>query len=387
MDAGGSNPARLTDNVGFNGQAVWSPDGGRIAFRCGGDICTINTDGTNFVRLPSDPLEAPNRPYGLDPALAVMETGGAVSRIAAGISGLPPAWSPDGGRLAFVGGTPSWYSGRCYLDEGQAHPADDFCMAMYDIYVVNADGTGLTAIASGGNPDWFAPLPGRPIAMFTSQCDGSTCHFDASASFDLDGGITSYVWQFGDGTSGSGAIANHTYSTGRSYTVTLTVTDDAATPGLVRRNIYANAPPVASFTVVCTGPTCTFNALGSSDPDGAVTTYFWNFGDTHNGYGPTPTHVYGTGTFAATLFVVDDGGAWDIQSQSITVGNSPPVASFTSACSLLTCSFNASGSSDADGSIASYAWNFGDGTTGSGANSEPHVRDGRRPQRHAGRHG
>jgi subtilisin len=47
-------------------------------------------------------------------------------------------------------------------------------------------------------------------------------------------------------------------------------------------------------------------------------------------------------------------------------GNQPPTASFTFSCSGLSCSFNASGSSDSDGSIVSYAWTFGDGTTGSG---------------------
>ena len=47
--------------------------------------------------------------------------------------------------------------------------------------------------------------------------------------------------------------------------------------------------------------------------------------------------------------------------------NSPPTASFTFSCTNLSCTFNGSGSSDPDGSISSYAWSFGDGTTGSGA--------------------
>ena len=46
--------------------------------------------------------------------------------------------------------------------------------------------------------------------------------------------------------------------------------------------------------------------------------------------------------------------------------NMPPVASFTSSCTDLTCSFDASASADPDGTIASYAWDFGDGTTGTG---------------------
>ncbi len=47
-------------------------------------------------------------------------------------------------------------------------------------------------------------------------------------------------------------------------------------------------------------------------------------------------------------------------------GNEPPTASFTFTCTGLACSFNGSGSSDGDGTIASHAWNFGDGTTASG---------------------
>lgn len=47
--------------------------------------------------------------------------------------------------------------------------------------------------------------------------------------------------------------------------------------------------------------------------------------------------------------------------------NQPPAAAFTSNCDALNCTFNASGSADPDGSIASYAWDFGDGKNGTGA--------------------
>jgi PKD repeat protein len=56
-------------------------------------------------------------------------------------------------------------------------------------------------------------------------------------------------------------------------------------------------------------------------------------------------------------------------------GNAAPTATFTSSCDALTCSFDASGSSDADGSIASWAWTFGDGANGSGVTTS-HVYAG-----------
>jgi hypothetical protein len=81
----------------------------------------------------------------------------------------------------------------------------------------------------------------------------------------------------------------------------------------------------------------------------------------------------GTGTEPATQWSSASGyGQYlDVLHNNTTCGtppvNQPPVAAFTSSTSGLTASFNGSGSSDPDGTISSYAWTFGDGTTGSGA--------------------
>jgi PKD repeat protein len=68
-----------------------------------------------------------------------------------------------------------------------------------------------------------------------------------------------------------------------------------------------------------------------------------------------------------TLTVTDNVGATDTKGHAVSAVNAAPLASFTATCSGLTCSVDASGSTDSDGTIASYAWAFGDGATGSGA--------------------
>ena len=206
-----------------------------------------------------------------------------------------------------------------------------------------------------------------PSASFTANCTGWTCSFDGTASADSDGTIAGYQWDFGDGAVSTGATATHAYMAGQ-HTVTLTVTDNEGAMGTRSQNVTAvNASPVASFTVACNALTCSFDASASSDSDGTVEHYGWNFGDGTVAPGVTLTHTYAAaGHFTVILNITDNGGASGFKMQTITV-DTPPVASFTASCSAVTCSFNGSASSDPDGTIAAYAWTFGDGTTGSGA--------------------
>ena len=70
---------------------------------------------------------------------------------------------------------------------------------------------------SGGEP---------PVPIFTYSENGLNCYFDSSGSYDPDGTIVSYDWDFGDGNSGSGMVISHTYAVAGTYTVILAVTDD-----------------------------------------------------------------------------------------------------------------------------------------------------------------
>src|SRR5216117_548773 len=208
-----------------------------------------------------------------------------------------------------------------------------------------------------------------PVASFTRSCNGLTCSLTSTSS-DPDGTIASYSWNFGDGTPAS-TVQNpsHTYGAGGSYTVTLRVTDNQGAQSALASQTFTvtppNQPPVASFTRSCNGLTCTFTST-SSDPDGTVAAYSWNFGDgTPISTLQNPSHTYAAGgSYTVTLQVTDNQGAQSAQptnTLTVTPPNQPPVASFTKSCNGLTCSFTST-SSDPDGSIASYSWNFGDGT-------------------------
>lgn len=131
-----------------------------------------------------------------------------------------------------------------------------------------------------------------------------------------------------------------------------------------------NQPPVADFSFACSNLACTFTST-SSDPDGTVASYNWNFGDGGSSNAQNPSHTYSAGgTYTVTLTVTDNQGAPSApNAKPVTVSppNQPPVADFSFACSYLACDFTST-SSDPDGTVASYSWDFGDGGSSNAQN-------------------
>ena len=140
----------------------------------------------------------------------------------------------------------------------------------------------------------------------------------------------------------------------------------------------ANVGPTA--TIAAPGideRTITVNGTGSTDPDGTITTYRWDFGDDQTATGPNATHTYAAdGTYTVRLTVTDDDGATGTTTRSVTVAATPPPANVAPTATIAapgiderTITVNGTGSTDPDGTITTYRWDFGDDQTATGPNA------------------
>jgi streptogrisin C len=100
----------------------------------------------------------------------------------------------------------------------------------------------------------YNPGPGcsvPPVASFSYNAVSTWVDFNASSSYDPDGSIVSYAWNFGDGTTGSGVTASHVYPYEGYFTVTLTVTDNTGKVGQSSQSVYAG-----TYSDPCGGDPC-----------------------------------------------------------------------------------------------------------------------------------
>jgi prepilin-type N-terminal cleavage/methylation domain-containing protein len=194
--------------------------------------------------------------------------------------------------------------------------------------LVDSQVTLRNAVVSDGSLQSNRP----PTASFKHTCSPPSCTFDASESHDEDGAIVSYLWEFGDGTTGSGVTVGHVFPTFGVYAVTLTVVDDggaSASETQFVSTMVGNAHPAAVFTRSCVQLTCTFDGSGSYDQDGSIVDYEWDFGDETVESGASLTsvvHEFGAaGVYSVTLTVTDNDGATGSQSRLVNPTTSPPV--------------------------------------------------------------
>ena len=188
---------------------------------------------------------------------------------------------PDGQITAYA-----WNFGDLTLGSGQVTPHSYTMAGTYNVSLTVTDNESFTSTAYRDIVVQPGP-PGAPVARFVvspSPVDPDVpVTFNASTSYDPNGYIVSYAWDFGDSSpAGSGVTTMHTYLFHGVYTAILNVTDNqglssTATHQLVVRNraptIFSSIPSLASLTVN-SGTTLIFS-VSTSDPDGDAQSYTW----------------------------------------------------------------------------------------------------------------
>lgn len=242
---------------------------------------------------------------------------------------------------------------------------------------VTDDSGGPCATATDTLEVWVNESPEAVPRHPDRGAIGETLAFDAGGSRDADGALTAYAWDFGDGHGAEGARVEHAYDASGTYTVRLTVTDDAGVGNsttFATRELFVNEPPVAEAgedREVAIAEPFELDGGGSEDSDGTLVRYAWDFGDGSTAEGQRVGHEYAeAGRFEVRLEVRDDSKtASDSHADTLlVVVNDPPVAEAGPDQRVTTSvvAFDGGGSTDSDGEIVRYAWSFGDGRAGEG---------------------
>lgn len=215
----------------------------------------------------------------------------------------------------------------------------------------------------------------EPTAAFTTS---NVC-LDTDASF-VDGStvgvgtITSWAWDFGDGGTSSDEDPIHTYTTPGTYNVELIVNAGAVTcADTVEQTItiYPMPDPDFSTSNVCLGDATTFTDLSSVPAPDAIASWEWDFGDAMSSALESPSHVYTTfGTYDVELTVTTTNGCQSVVTIPITVYDLPTVhfTSTTECENTVPTTFTDFSSAASGGSITSWSWDFGDGSTSTDSN-------------------
>lgn len=243
----------------------------------------------------------------------------------------------------------------------------------------NPESQTLTIYVEGEDVETLeAPVADAGGGLFGYWSTDYEVTFDGSGSYDTDGYIVDYTWDFGDGTTGTGVNPTHIYTDSGTYTATLTVTDN---DGLTDDDTASVWIYVFTFPEIDTTPAASCNGpyeglVGEEiqfsgtawDLDGDALTLLWDFGDSATSTEEDPAHAYSTaGTYDVTFTATDENSNYYVCSTTATITeetpeNEVPVpwcgdipASGTVGEEL---TFDSSSSYDPDGYITAYEWTF-----------------------------
>lgn len=215
-----------------------------------------------------------------------------------------------------TGGVAIGGSGRVFLADGArglrvmsvsdpTHPAE---IGFYD----TSQATGVAAV---GNYAYVADGLGGLIILHCSVCESPVAAFDASPRSGLaplkvaytdqsSGGVTDWLWQFGDRVTSTLASPTHTYTVTGTFTVVLKVSGPGGSDTLTRANFIAVKGVIAAFSANPAYGTPPLTVTFTNQSAGNYTSSLWDLGDGITSTLNSPTHTYTTlGAYTVTLTV------------------------------------------------------------------------------------
>jgi len=217
---------------------------------------------------------------------------------------------------------------------------------------------------------------------------GKPLRFLADESSDPDGEIREIWWDFGDGSAAEGRVTDHVYANPGTYAVVLTVSDDDGAVSALTSSLRiwpADTTPVAAFSAypvsasgvrlprpLREGDLVRLDAGDTSDPDGTVVEFAWDVGadgsfDVTSAEPTATVGPFAAGSHPVTLRVIDNSGRADAVMHVVVVDKSePPRAAYAytpPTPAVRDPVYFTDRSTDTDGEIRSWEWDFGDGAT------------------------
>jgi len=245
---------------------------------------------------------------------------------------------------------------------------------------ISAD-DGLGFSNSVQSKDFNLLVNNKPIIVTKTliRSNSQTVLLDASQSYDIDGQALKFDWLLSNGTHRHEASFYWDAPKGGVHFITLTVDDGQRKKNSIAREsirLLINRPPVAvvdSIIYSCTGMTILFNGSLSYDPDGDPITMQWQFGDGTSSTETNPAHVFTKPGFYSVKLLLSDGFADQTTAATIPViieGSPQAFQSFsdTTICVNAPLAFDGTNSTDPNGPLGSYTWDFGDGLNALGSN-------------------
>jgi gliding motility-associated-like protein len=213
-----------------------------------------------------------------------------------------------------------------------------------------------------------------PVAdfIFDNKCENILATFTNTTQQPQSGNVTSWSWNYGDGspldvTNWNGS---HTYTTTGTYTVTLITNNTIGCSDTVSHQILVHPTPVADFNFT---NQCLVDAVTFTDAStGGIASHTWNFGDGNNSTQSSPTHTYtNAGFYTVTLSVTSDSGCTHTTTKQVQIYPMPNADfSALNVCQYDSTKFTSLATVQPPSNIVNWIWDFGN-TSGTSTQTNP----------------